>query len=83
MIIQSLSAENLLKYRQLELNDLPAQGVIAISGFNESGKSSVGEAICFALFGRTFAVGPTDVQKLIRWGESRCAVTLGFSVQGS
>ncbi len=79
MIIHSLSAENLLKYRRLELNDLPEQGLIAISGHNESGKSSIGECLCFALFGRSFAVGLKEVEKLIRWGESRCSATLEFS----
>jgi len=81
MIIYSLSAENLLKYRRILLEDLPTHGVIAISGRNESGKSSIGEALCFALFGRTFAVGPEHIQKLICWGESRCSVTLGLSVR--
>ncbi len=62
MIIHGLTAENLLKYRRLELRNLPERGVIAIGGHNESGKSSVGESICFALFGRSFAVGPDDLE---------------------
>ncbi len=80
MIIHGIQAENLLKYRKLELNDLPAAGTIAISGQNESGKSSIGETICFALFGRSFAVSPNNVEKLIRWGEDRCTVSVDFSV---
>ncbi len=82
MIIHSLSAENLLKYRHLEIDDLPEQGLIAISGHNESGKSSIGESLCFALFGRSFAVGLEETEKLIRWGENRCRVTLEFSSRG-
>lgn len=82
MIIHGLIAENLLKYRHLELSDLPEQGLIAVGGPNESGKSSIGESICFALFGRSFAVGPGDLEKLIRWSESSCSVTLEFSVAG-
>ena len=82
MIIHGLTAENLLKYRHLELSNLPEQGVIAIGGYNESGKSSVGESICFALFGRSFAVGPDALEKIIRWSESSCSVTLEFSVAG-
>ncbi|MCU7959446.1 MAG: AAA family ATPase [gamma proteobacterium symbiont of Bathyaustriella thionipta] len=78
MIISQLSAENVLKYRSLELTDLPADGVIAISGQNESGKSSIGETVCFALFGRTFSIDEDDVHKVIRWGESRCSVHLKF-----
>ncbi|MCN4143864.1 MAG: AAA family ATPase [Thiohalomonas sp.] len=79
MIIHSVRAKNVLKYEQLDLLDLPKQGIIAISGFNESGKSSIGETICFALFGRTFSVAEDDLDKIIRWGESGCSVTIQFS----
>jgi exonuclease SbcC len=79
MIIHSLRAKNVLKYEQLDLLDLPKQGIIAISGFNESGKSTIGETICFALFGRTFSVAEDDLDKIIRWGESGCSVTIQFS----
>ena len=79
MIIHRLAAENVLKYGRLILEDLPEQGVIAVSGPNESGKSSIGETICFALFGRTFSLGPDQIQKLIRWGETECSVSLDFS----
>lgn len=82
MIIQSLNAENLLKYRRLRLTALPENGVIAISGSNESGKSTIGESLCFALFGRSFSVERDNIQKLIRWGEGRCSVTLQFSHGG-
>lgn len=83
MIIQSVQSENLLKYEGLDLQDLPAQGVIAISGQNESGKSSIGETICFALFGRTFSLDHDDLNKLIRWGENRCSVTIAFMEDGN
>jgi exonuclease SbcC len=83
VIIQSLQAENILKYQMLELQDLPTQGVIAISGQNESGKSSIGETICFALFGRTFSLEHVDLDKLIRWGENRCSVTISFLEGGN
>ncbi len=82
MIIQSVQAENILKYERLDLQDIPAQGVIAISGQNESGKSSIGETICFALFGRTFSLDHDDLSKLIRWGENRCSVTITFFEDG-
>ena len=81
MIIHSISAENVLKYARLSLDDLPAQGVIAVSGPNESGKSSIGETICFALFGRTFSLGPDQIEKVIRWGEIQCSVSLVFSAR--
>jgi len=79
MIINSIRSENLLKYSVLEIDDIPAQGMISVTGDNESGKSSIGESICFALFGRTFSLGPDELDKVIRWGESRCSIRLGFT----
>ena len=69
MIIKRVRAENVLKYASLSI-DLAEHGLIAISGKNESGKSSIGESICFALFGRTFSLEPKDLDKVIRWGAS-------------
>ena len=83
MILTHLSADNVLKYEHLQLADLPAQGLIGISGSNESGKSSIGETICFALFGRTFSLDEDQVTKLIRWGENACSVTVGFVLNGT
>ncbi len=80
MIITHIKADNLLKYTHLELTDIPRQGVIAISGENESGKSTIGETVCFALFGRTFSIGEEEITRVIRWGESRCSVHLGFAI---
>ncbi len=79
MIINSVRAENVLKYSLLDLSDVPARGLIAVIGDNESGKSSIGESICFALFGRTFSLGPEELDKVIRWGESRCSIKLDFT----
>lgn len=79
MIINSVHAKNVLKFEQLELNDLPDDGVIAISGFNESGKSTIGETICFALFGRTFSIDDKKLKKIIRWGASECSVIIHFT----
>jgi len=78
MIITHLRAENFLKYAELEFSDLPASGLIAVSGPNESGKSTIGETICFALFGRTYSVSADAPGKLIRWGQPRCNVRVDF-----
>jgi len=78
MIITHLRAENFLKYAELEFSDLPASGLIAVSGPNESGKSTIGETICFALFGRTYSVKTDAPEKLIRWGQPRCNVSVDF-----
>jgi exonuclease SbcC len=80
MIITSIKATNVLQYASLDIPELPEQGLIAISGFNESGKSAVGETICFALFGRTFSIMEGELDKIIRWGMPECSVTLGFRV---
>ena len=45
MIITDVKAENVLKYASLELHNLPEHGVIAIDGPNESGKSSLFDAV--------------------------------------
>jgi exonuclease SbcC len=78
LIITHLRAENVLKYARLQLDDLPRLGLIGISGSNESGKSTIGETICYALFGRTFSLDEEHLTKIIRWGENACQVTLGF-----
>ena len=80
MIINRIRAQNVLKYAELSI-DLAERGLIAISGRNESGKSSIGETVCFALFGRTFSIGPEEIHKVVRWGENHCAVTLEFAVE--
>jgi exonuclease SbcC len=78
MIIKRIYCENFLKYANLDLDKLPEHGVIAVSGQNESGKTSIGESLCFALFGRTFTLDLQDPSKLIRWGESQCSVSVEF-----
>lgn len=78
MIITRIQSENFLKYKTLDLNNIPQKGLITVSGQNESGKTSLGETVCFALFGRTFTLQLDDPVKLIRWGASRCAVSIAF-----
>jgi exonuclease SbcC len=79
MIINSVKADNVLKYASLQLQDLPERGLIAITGANESGKSSIGETVCFALFGRTFSLDFDELTKIIRWDETHCSVELEFT----
>ena len=78
MIIIGLSAKNVLKYAHLELDNLPENGLIAVEGANESGKSSIGEMICFVLYGRTYSLAEDELGRLIKWGELSCSVTLRF-----
>jgi DNA repair protein SbcC/Rad50 len=79
MIIHSVKASNVLKYASLQLDDIPERGLIAITGPNESGKSSIGETVCFALFGRTFSLDFDELTKIIRWDETHCSAQLEFT----
>ena len=79
MLIKSLEAQNFRKYETLTVSDIPEYGLIAISGLNESGKSSIGEAIFFALFGRIFNIDESSLNKLIRWGADTASVKLTLS----
>lgn len=79
MLINSLTAENFRKYHKLEVTDIPDRGVITVAGQNESGKTSIGEAICFALFGRTFTLDEKNLHKIICWGRDTAEVTLTFT----
>ncbi|MCU7932869.1 MAG: AAA family ATPase [Candidatus Thiodiazotropha sp. (ex Codakia rugifera)] len=79
MIINAIQSSNILKYADLDLQDIPEQGLIAVSGPNESGKSSIGETVCFALFGRTFSLNMDELSKVIRWGETHCSAKLEFT----
>ncbi|MGD8265811.1 MAG: AAA family ATPase, partial [Chromatiales bacterium] len=78
MILTGLHARNVLKYRELDISDLPKEGIIGISGPNESGKSTIGETICFALYGRTWSHDENNRRKIIRWGEDRCLAAISF-----
>ena len=81
MLIKSLLAENFRKYNKLEVTEIPEKGAITVSGANESGKTSIGEAICFALFGRTFSLDQKNLAKLVGWGRHLAEVTLEFTVE--
>lgn len=78
MIIKQIHAENILKYAALHLTNLPTRGLIGMSGPNESGKTSIAEIICLALFGRTFALPSQELTKCIKWGEFHGSVKLEF-----
>ena len=78
MLIKSLDARNFRKYTQLTIEDIPESGVITVAGSNESGKTSIGEAICFALFGRTFFLDKNSLHKVVCWGTDLTEVTLVF-----
>ena len=82
MIITALHAEHFRKYQRLQLENLPARGLIAVIGGNESGKSSIGDAIQFGLFGRTTQFAENETAKLIQWGATQTTVTLRLQHRG-
>ena len=82
MIIRGFSASNVLKYRTLNLPNLPERGLIGIGGANEAGKSAIAEALCLALYGRTFSIPAERLDKLVRWGEPHAEVNLRFESGG-
>ncbi|RLA41562.1 MAG: hypothetical protein DRR06_15765, partial [Gammaproteobacteria bacterium] len=79
MIIHRVSATNVLAYEQLDLTDLPEEGIIAISGKKSSGKSSIVETICFGLYGRVPSIKSDESNRIIHHGKTDCSVTIRFS----
>lgn len=82
MIMTEVIAENFRKYKRLHLKDLPQLGLILITGGNESGKSSIGEALSFGLFGRTDNLTADRTNKLIYWGAEEARVIVSFAHTG-
>ena len=76
MIITAVHAKNVLRYAELKLTNIPRRGLIGVSGANESGKTTIAEVICLALFGRTFSLDEEEISKNIKWGEFGGSVTL-------
>lgn len=82
MIIQSIHAENFRRYETLTIENIPERGVITIDGDNEAGKSTISDALCFSLFGRTFLINQDNIHKLINWNADYCATTISFRISG-
>jgi DNA repair exonuclease SbcCD ATPase subunit len=80
MILRSIRAEGFMKYESLELTDLPL-GAIAIEGENEAGKTTIGEAVAFALFGRTVRTEETDPAQAIHWDSDHGSTTIEFELR--
>ncbi len=80
MLIRSIRAENFMKFHRLHLEDLPARGVIGIEGQNEGGKSTIGELVQFALFGKSVSSAKTSILEVINWDRDQCAVELDFEL---
>lgn len=83
MIIQSIHAENFRRYETLDIDNIPEKGLITIDGDNEAGKSTISDALCFSLFGRTFLIKQDKLHKLVNWKAEYCATTINFRKSGN
>jgi exonuclease SbcC len=76
-----LSIQGLTAYKQPVEIDFTDLDLFAITGPTGAGKSSLVDAITFALFGKAPRVG-NSVKELISQGEERLKVTLEFTTNG-
>ncbi len=76
-----LSIQGLTAYKQPVEIDFTDLDLFAITGPTGAGKSSLVDAITFALFGQAPRVG-RNVKELISQGEERLKVTLEFTTNG-
>ena len=76
-----LTIQGLTAYKQQVEVDFTDLDLFAITGPTGAGKSSLVDAITFALFGKAPRVG-RDVKELISQGEERLKVSLQFSSNG-
>jgi DNA repair exonuclease SbcCD ATPase subunit len=81
VIVRDLRVEGFMRYERLELVDLP-RGVIGVVGENEAGKTTIGEAIAFALFGRTIRTEGTDPTQAIHWEKDELKTKITIEVAG-
>lgn len=75
MRIEALHIHDFRALAEVRLDGLPADGMIVITGSNESGKSTVAEAMLFALYGRGLQPD-APITSLVRWGRDRLCVML-------
>jgi exonuclease SbcC len=69
-------------FKHLDVDITFPQGILAVSGPNESGKSSIFEAILFAFFGRTHKAPLGQKDRLINYDANESLVQLHFEIDG-
>jgi DNA repair protein SbcC/Rad50 len=79
----SLTIEGLTSFRTLQEIDFSELDLFVITGSTGAGKSSILDAITFALYGNVPRVGGHELRDLISHGSSCMRVCLDFEVDGS
>ncbi len=82
MLLKSIQASNFMKYKRLEISDLQDKVFIGIFGDNESGKSTIGEVVSFALFGSPVRFPKENLTQLINWEAESCEARVTFRIEG-
>lgn len=76
---EAISIRNLLSYGNVPTVIDLSQGMVLISGTNGAGKSSLGDAISFALFGKPFR--KINIPQLVNSiNQQNCVVELTFKI---
>jgi exonuclease SbcC len=80
VVLRHLEARD---FKHLDVDFTFPQGILAISGPNESGKSSIFEAVLFAFFGKTHKAPMGNKDRLINYDADGLFVRLTFELDGT
>lgn len=85
MILQTVELENFKSYGETQTIDLSAVDAASICGHNGAGKSSIIEALTFALYGRSTATERKELgnEALVRDGQDQARVAVTFEKDGN
>jgi exonuclease SbcC len=78
-----LEIKNVTAFRAEQTIEFDGLDLFAISGQTGAGKSTILDAMTYALFGRIERIGKQGIQQLISQGQPSMAVMLEFAVDGS
>lgn len=77
VIFKEIEMEGFKKYDNKKKYNFE-EGLMGIFGKNESGKSTIGDAISVSLFGVSST--PYNKSSIVTWGKKRCSLRLDFEV---